>query len=328
MLLLLASFSEFFPGTYENPVSTTNSRQIPVSNNVYLCDCFFKDMIQATKNGGAIMVDSSSVYKILVEKSTFHECIVGTGCSGGAIYINNIRDGVVFYQICVYMCSTGSLYNSNGFGQYCYIKAQNTAFSNVLQNSISHCYKPTSLSNFQVITIFDGIVEYKHTNSSNNNVYHGAGLTHSAGISSQYLYNTISFNIARLSAILYLDGGITNILFCNLINNSQLSSSDGIIRIGYRYTNSNITFSQCTIYYNTKSLLLYRYSGVITFINCNVDDNSASATFTLVNSIFNTLNNIHYSTYYCDAKPPERSSFFKSSCKNIFVFLTSLSVFI
>jgi hypothetical protein len=327
--LLKGSFEDVY-GKGLNPTHYTRieyggTRLTPNANNVYVYDCFFHD-ISYSSNGGAINC-GSSVYKLLIEQSSFISCKT-SGSYGGGVYFEYTGNyECVMSKICAFGCSCGS------FGTFAFIRLYNSADhkNHFNDSTVTHSLKDGK-SQYDSIYICSDIILVPSNNFTNNECCYSPAFCCDSTKSSTsetcwITYCSVVNNTANggSQCIRFYRSGSTHLIdACNIINNKQTSSSSGTI-----YASTNIIIKDsCIIGNNEGKTVFYTSSYKITVSNCTVDNNrySGSVIFTKTaeRSFIHALS--HIVTRICDsnfdsygtltAKPniPSRSSRLLMSC--------------
>jgi hypothetical protein len=342
---LKTTFDDFYgPGNtnikeYKNTKYT--GRIAPTDQNVYVHDCFFQNCLSSS-DGGAIYC-GSSVYKLLVDQTSFISCRLSSN-HGGAIHVNSQSYGeCILSRICGFDClSTNPSYS---YGQFASIYTKNDAVykNHVIDSSITRSTN-TNTNSYEALHLYYGNIFCSSINVTNNVYYTRAVLytIPTAGTGSPppetgcISYSSIANNTASNGyGCIYLDRSTASqrIDTCNIINNKQTSSSYGTI-----YTNANLLIEDsCILGNNDKYKVFYvdTSSNKITISNCTIDDDiftngrsygSVTVIKTITKSFINALS--HISTYHCDSyfdsygtltvKPnvPSKSPHYLISCNN------------
>jgi hypothetical protein len=272
------------------------SRQSLSYTNIYVLNCLFRS-ITSSNAGGALSL--SSVTDLLIESTSFFSC--KTSSYGGAVSLHNgqfVLDGVCGYDCC--SSNTGSSY-----GQFTYIGVNNIASSKNYVNYSSMVRCVTENSNtYYTLCIFYGKNYCFSFNSSMNKCGYGINYlnptTDSNNIAGSFSYCSITDNIATSNACIQLYRGNSKyeIKSCNILRNTQPSSSYGVISSW-----GNSIIQDCCILENTATYIFYVYSSsyTITLSNCTVDKTTKNGNVvtqkTATKSFILALN--HMSTLNC-----------------------------
>jgi hypothetical protein len=335
--LLKGSFEDVY-GTGLNPTNYTRieysgTRLTPNTNNVYVYDCFFHDFSYSS-NGGALSC-SSSVYKLLIEQSSFISCKTSSGSGGGVYFSCSGNYECVMSKICAFDCSCA------GDGQFAFICLSNSAnYKNHFNDStIAHSLKDGK-SQWDSLFLESDTIFCQSNNFTNNECYRSPAFCCASKRSSTsetciITYCSVVNNTANGSNScirLYYSGSIHLIDACNIINNKQTSSEYGTIN-----ANANVLIKDSCILGNNKGNTVFYIgsSNQITVLNCTVDNNrysgSGSVIFTksIERSFIHALSHIvtricdsyfdSYGTLTVKTNVPRRSSRCLMSCNFNFI---------
>jgi hypothetical protein len=333
--LFKGSFEDVY-GTGLNPTNYTRNEYsgtqlTPNTNNVYVYDCFFHDF--SSSSNGASIYCGSSVYKLLIEQSSFFSCKTSSG-SGGGVYFSCSGDyECVMSKICAFGCSC------SGDGQFAFISLSNSAShkNHFNDSTITHSLK-NGKSQWDSIYLLSDTILFPSNNITNNECYICSAFCcdsrrSTASETCWITYCSVVNNTANggyYCIRLYNSGSSSThrIDTCNIINNKQTTTTQGTI---YAYT--NILFKDSCILGNDEGKTFFYFSSSshkITVSNCTIDNTrysgGGSAIFTksIERSFIQALS--HIVTRICDsnfdsygtltAKPivPSRSSRCLLSC--------------
>jgi hypothetical protein len=338
-VLLMKTNPNLFKGSFEDVYGTginlTNYirneyggiRLTPNTNNVYVYDCFFHD-ISYTSNGASIYC-SSSVYKLLIEQSSFISCKTSSGSGGGVYFSCSGNYECVMSKICGF----GSSCSSDG--QFAFISLYNSAnYKNHFNDStITHSLK-NGKNQWDSVYLRSDTILFPSNNFTNNECYYCSAFCCDSQRSSTsemciITYCSVVNNTANGSnncIRLYYSGSTHRIDTCNIINNKQTTTGSGTI-----YASANVLIKDsCILGNNEGNTVFYVASSSckITVSNCTVDNNRCSGsvifTKTAERPFIHALS--HIVTRKCDsnfdsygtltAKPnvPSRSSRLLMSC--------------
>jgi hypothetical protein len=269
------AWSDYFPGT--NPTTTLvpkeyTSTETPSVANVYVLNCLF-NKCSSSSNGGAL--SCSSVTYLLVESSSFFSCKTNGG-NGGAIYFSNTNSGeCVLHNICGNDCSS----SSNGQFEYIYVKDVASGKNYVNYSSIVRCVNENS-GTYYTLRIYYGKICCPSVNISMNKCYYRSAIscvpfTDSNSITCTYSYSSFVSNSASVYNCLHFNNPSAKyeMKSCNIIRNSQVSSSEGIIRL-----HGSLNIDDSCILENTATYIFnHGSSSVFTLSNCTVDKTTSSA---------------------------------------------------
>jgi hypothetical protein len=303
--LLKGSFENVY-GTGLNPTNYTRNeyagtRLTPNTNNVYVFDCFFRD-ISYSSNGGAISC-GGSVYKLLIEQSSFFSCKISSGRGGGVYFSNTGNYECVMSKICAFGCSCSD------FGQFASISLYNNANNknHVNDSTITHSLKEGK-SQYDSVYLRGETILVPSNNFTNNECYYSSAFccdtTRSSTSETCWIsYCSVVNNTANGGSQcirLYNSVSIHCIDTCNIINNKQTTTGSGTI-----YASTNILIKDsCILGNNEGKTVFYASSSCkITVSNCTVDNNrySGSVIFTksIERSFIHALS--HIVTRSCDS---------------------------
>jgi hypothetical protein len=315
---LKTTFDDFYgPGNtnikeYKN---TKYTGQIaPTDQNVYVHDCFFQSC-SSSSHGGAISC-GSSVYKLLVEQTSFVSCSTSNQ-RGGAIYFYSTSYGeCILSRICGFDCSSTN--PSNSWGQFAHTNTKTDAtYKNYVNDSTFTHSTNWNSGSYETLWLQYGNILCPSINITDNSYYGWTALLcrPTTGTSSPtpypscLSYSSFVNNTANgeYCCIYHENSGSTQCIdSCNIINNKQTSSSHGII-----YASGNLLIKDsCVIGNDEKNKVFYVSSSSykITISNCTIDDDiftngRYSGTVTIIKTITNSFINAlsHISTYHCDS---------------------------
>jgi hypothetical protein len=297
------AWNDYFTGTPTLFQTKEYGTQLSLSaTNVYVLNCFFKS-IMSESNGGALSC-TSSVTCLLVESSSFLSC-KASGSNGGAVYFYNTGSGQCVLQgVCGYdSCTTGS---SDGVFSYVYVK-NDASYKNYLNfSSISRCLNEDS-SSWLMYRQNNGKICCQSVNISMNKCGYRSAIcclpfVDSNSVTSYLSYSTFVDNIALGYACvsLWRTDSKHEIKNCNILRNTQSSSSEGIIT-----SVGNVMVKDCCILENTATYIFYTSSsGTTTLSNCTVDKTTNTGSFIIQNTVTKSfilaLN--HISTRNCHSE--------------------------
>jgi hypothetical protein len=302
------AWNDFFEGS---PTTTLvpkeyTSRQTPSVANVYVSNCLFNGC-SSSSDGGALYCSTSVTY-LLVESSSFLSCKTSSRY-GGAIYFSNSGGECVLHKVCGNDChSTYTSGSSNGQFAYIYVKDTASSKNYVNYSSVVRCVNDISTS-WYTLRIYNGNVCFPSVNVSMNKCAYRSGIyvtsfTDSNSVTCSFLYTSFTDNIAsQYNCICFARSGPKyETKYCNILRNSQVSSSDGTI-----YSNGNLLIADSCILENTASYIFYHGSSsyTTTLSNCTVDKTTATVGSliiqkTVTKSFIHALN--HISTENCKAE--------------------------
>jgi hypothetical protein len=280
-----AAWSDYFTGNpniqYSDEYTT---QQNPSVTGVYVLKCLFRSMT-STANGGALLC-SSTTY-LLVELTSFFSCKTNSNC-GGAICISGSNSQYVLYGVCGYDCY--STYTSGtSLGQFSYnsLFTEVTSKNYINYSSIARCVTTNSNAHY-TICHHSGNNSYPSVNISMNKCYGRSGLyccpPSDSTVTCLFTYTTFSDNIALGFTCISLctSDAKYNIKSCNILRNTQSSTSEGTI-----YTRGNTMIEDSCILENEATCIFYVSSSsyTITISNCTVDSTSNNGYLTIKNTV-------------------------------------------
>jgi hypothetical protein len=310
--LVKRTFSDVFgqsysPKEYKGPqytqTITTNE------NYVYVHDCVFS-YCSSSSNGGALNC-GSSVYKLLVEQTTFISCSTSSSSGGGIYFYSTTNGECVLNKICAFNCS------STGNGQFTYIYTKNDVSYKNYVNDTSTTYSVKKSGSAQTaLAHYYGIILCPSVNISHHECYRYPALISCPTLSSISDTSIISYcSIVNNTAngghgciSLETSSSTHCVESCNIIKNKQTVYSSYEITL---WTNTNILIKDSCILGNNEGYGVFYASGSsakITLSNCTIDDDiisktrySGSVTFTktIERSFIHALS--HISTQKCDS---------------------------
>ena len=290
ILFLIFLWNDFYNGIV-NPLSQ-NSRIITFgSNNFYLLDSLFINLIITGVNGGAIFLNSLTI-NLLIEKTSFYSC--SSDKNGGAVYFSCTFGACIFNLICGEKCWG---YN----GHLIYIITSNSLKNEAHFLSCARCPNLNTLGYRNSLYFENGIQILKNINSSLNNIKH-----QTPGIII-YLPNSVTSNFCTISnnkvteagITIWLQGGsgIRKLLQWNIVANN---SPGGYGIIFSDYDGSSFIMSHCIFKDNLNTL----FSGGLTIEYCRIIHSGGIGAPNIISS--NTLQTNtflinHFSSYNCNA---------------------------
>jgi hypothetical protein len=299
-----AGWNDYFTGS-PTPIQSTESgtRLTPLNANVQVLNCLFRS-ITSTDHGGALCC--TSVKCLLVESSSFFSCKTSS-TYGGAIYFFNANSGQsVLHAVCGYDCRGSD--NDYSDGQFSRVDVCDTASSMCYFNysSISRCMNGYSNAGYTVCHQ-KGKIYCPSVNISMNKCYRSSGIYYGPFVDSNYTtclltYSTFADNIGIEFICIWLirPDAKYEIKSCNILRNSHVSSTHGIIQ-----ANGNTFISDSCILENIGTYIFHVSSSyTITLTNCTVDKTTRTGSLKFQNpptkSFILALN--HMSTRNCHSE--------------------------
>jgi hypothetical protein len=264
---LKTAFDDFYgPGNtnIKEYTGTKYTGQIaPTDQNVYVHDCFFQSC-SSSSHGGAISC-GSSLYKLLVEQTSFISFKTSSNHGGGIYFKSQTYGECILCRICGFNCSSTNSGSSEGQFAYTYTKNDVTFKNHLNDSSITHSLNGYTNS-LSAISLWHGSILCPSFNSTNNVCYYYTALrtVPTAGTGSPtsetccISYSSIVNNTANGNICIMIDRTSTSqrIDTCNIINNKQITSSLGII-----YSNGNLLIKDsCIIGNDENNKIFYAYS--------------------------------------------------------------------
>jgi hypothetical protein len=242
-------------------------------------------------SGGALTFTTSGTNKVLIEESLFYKCTTSASYHGGAIYFENYGH-CIFFHICSLECITGG--SGTIYGQFCYCKTNSDHNYNLSIISSSLLKSINSNGGISFYFLY-GTHNISKINSSNNNHKYHTGFELDYILYSSTKQSIFENNIAiEYNCIWWHSSSLTssNLQYSNIINNSQLTSSRGILG----NDNHIINMKECSIINNNPNniaKLFHKYNTNSQFIidDCVIDIVSFSTPGDYI-----VLNNLKY--YY------------------------------
>jgi hypothetical protein len=297
-------WTDFFTGTPETTLNSSqcSSKQTLSTSSVYVFNCLFDKCTITGGNGGALLC--TSVTYFFVESSSFFSCKTSSG-QGGAIYLSSSNClQSVLYAVCGNDCFATS------YGPFAFLIINNAASNKNYVNytSIARCVGYTS--NHGETMRFDyGRTYCPSVNMSNNNFYCIPGIVSTptvdpSSVTSLFSYSTFADNRASQFSCLWCNrgGAKYEMKYCNILRNTQASSSYGII-----FARGNLMIEDsCILENRAPTYIIYQEdtSYTITLSNCTIDSTSKYGNVitqnTAIKSFIHGLK--HISTQNCHAQ--------------------------
>jgi hypothetical protein len=305
--------SNYNPTGYIRKEYTGTQRLAPSMENVYVFDCFFYSCLNPS--GGGAVYCSSSVYRLLIEDSSFISCKTSSAV-GGAIYFCSTANGeCALSRICGFDCSSTNTGTGWTYGQFARVETKTDVKAKIHINdsSIAHTSKDSSSSEM-VLNLFYGNILIPSSNLTNNECLYIPVLYCSPVTSSEVetfcmSYSSIVNNTANgRNGCLSIYQAISSqrIDTCNIIDNKQTSTSGGTIDIS-----GNMLIRDSCILGNNKGYKVFYQatsSCKITISNCTIDDDiftasryygSVTVNKNIERAFINALS--HIATRICDS---------------------------
>jgi hypothetical protein len=303
-MYIKAAWNDYFTGSPNSELSKKfGTRQSLSVTNVYVLNSLFGS-ITSSDYGGALYC--TSVTLLLVESTFFFSCKTSE-YYGGTIYFYNTGNGqCALSEVCGFDCFSTRAGASSG--QFVYITVCNSATSKnyVNYSSISRCVNINSDS-YDMLRIEYGINCCPSVNMSMNKCYGRTGIQcipfgDSNSVTCSLTYSSFADNIAAGYTCIFLwrTGANYEIKCCNILRNTQVSSSEGTI-----WVSGNLMIEDSCVLENKATYIFYVSSSyTITLSNCTVDKTSKTGSFitenTVTKSFILALN--HMSTRNCHSE--------------------------
>ena len=240
-----------------------NSRPTDLTGqNIYITNCQFISCVitgstASSDRGGAISLTTSNL-KFYLEKTTFRSCKTSAS-RAGAVYIESSTANSVLSFVCAVDCCSTYSSSSDSYGQFDYIVVGNSDeyYNYVIESTIASCLNENDYS-CRTMYHRQGSINLRTVNLSNNECYGTSGiLCDSASGTSVVSFSSFRKNIANNWICNYFYSGTYELKYSNIIENTETSTSDGII---YCYE-STLTISKCCFIQNTGGYLFEANSG-------------------------------------------------------------------
>jgi len=235
---------------------------IGLNENIDVRNSVFSNL--SSDYGGAIYC-LDKVSQISVIQTQFYACF--SQSYGGAIYIKSDNAALNLRFVC------GSFCYSNGYaGQFAYVSLGTLKefVSNYVSLSRSSPFLQVGNSPFRILNCY---VTIFNNNISRNIVTYTSSIGIEVATKANFCYSTIIDNKADSRVCSILAGGIFNISYLNIINNTHSATTRGVIE---NWNGAKSSLTMCIFSINS-SPLFYIESGSITLKNCCMD----SFTYTL-----------------------------------------------
>ena len=271
-----------------------NIRITSILSDTHIKNCFFLNFNLNSGNGGCIFFESSNNINILFEKTHFFKCFALNG-NGGCIFITGIIVGFEGKNLCAFDC--GALRDQ--FSKITLSVNKNCKFDLV---SIIKC---NIFNNPHTNEIQNGYQFFNYMNYSISYCNYNCGPWYSSPTTFESSYCIISNALSSIAICYSLVSGNFNIYKNNFINNSQLSTSYGIIS---GWESSIINFNQCIFQKNSLigyKCLFYTNNALINIISCNIDDFTFIGSFSTSKLLITSTSKISIlflNSYNCESE--------------------------
>jgi hypothetical protein len=243
----------------------------------------------------------TSVTYLLVESTSFFSCRTSNQF-GGAIFFENSNGRCVLNKVCGYDCN--STYNGYSEGQFSRIVVNNAASSRnyVNYSSITRCVNGGS-DTHHTLRLCYGKICCPSVNISMNKCGHHSGIVFqplavSNTVTGLLSYCSFTDNVANVHVCIhpYYGGSNSEIKSCNILRNTQVSSSGGTI-----LAKDNVNITDSCILENKATYIFNAAAYTITVSNCTLDSTSKTGNVEIQNTVTKSfilaLN--HISTQNC-----------------------------
>jgi hypothetical protein len=304
MILPKSVWNEYFTvsPTTAHVYSEYSSQLSYSSGSVYVLNFLFSG-ITSGSHGGALYC--TTVTHLLIESSSFFTCRTSAKY-GGAIFFENTNSGEsVLHEVCGYNCYS-TYTSSSSWYQFAYTQVNNAASSKnyVNYSSIVRCVNERSDS-YYILGLRFGKICCPSVNLSMNKCQWYSGiycspLKDSNSVTSSLTYSSFTDIIATgyTCIMLWTTGANYEIKSCNILRNTQVSSSGGTV-----WSVGNVIIEYSCILENTATYIFNQGDSNYrtTLSNCTVDSTSKSGNVitqsTITKSFIHALN--HMSTRNC-----------------------------
>ena len=287
-------------------INISNIRYNTNYENFFLINCIFISLNFINSNGGAISVSLSTKSNMLINSCSFFNCNVGNSCLGGAIYFVSSNYGEFYMTLtCGNKCSTGSSSN----GQFCFVTVSINKRNYHYMNSINLCANEYGSQRYQSYRVTSGEQNVNSLNSSNNLIVATSGFsTYSPTFLNLKYSNFMNSKTSIFVVLNILEGFNNTINNINLINNSQIDNSYGIIMCGQQTTHiCNLTILNSIFLNNNGKLFSCGALSNFFIKDCSIDNINPTVSggnIILLNNNNLTFTNhiINLKTYLCDSE--------------------------
>jgi hypothetical protein len=293
-------WNDFFTGTPATKIGPAlySSRQTPSTSSVYVSNCLFNNCILSSGNGGALYCSSATYF--FVESSSFFTCKANNGYGGAIYFYNSNCLQSILYSVCGYDCSANDL----GIFARMYINNGATNKNYVNYSSVTRCIGGSQCT----LYIQNGKIYFPSVNTSMNKCSYFSGIIYNPFVDSSSFTSSLSYcTFADNSASQYNciwcnnDGAKYEIKCCNILRNTQVSGSYGII-----FARGNLMIEDSCILENTATYIFYQESSsyTITLSNCTVDKKTYNQNLITQNTVTKSfiLGLNHMSTRNCHSE--------------------------
>jgi len=324
ILFFVAFFNDFFSDSFSS--LSINQRQVLNGGCYYIVDCIFANLSISNGNGGAICLNECNA-KIVIEDTMIFNCgITGTTFCGGGVYFYCIANGeIVFNKVCANSCYSNS-YNYPYGDQFARSTTSSNGKNYGILISITQC-SPLPLTREKSFTPENGHQEFKYMNSSWNYPKFHSSAWYINPTSHRVLFCTTVSNQCTWVSIYFWKGSNNTYYMSNIVNNSQESTSYGVIFIGVNGQSAFSSFICCNFLNNAKTgnkVLFSGESGSLSVIQCAIDCFSSNTFVNTpggINSYSSSIHIKHFETIYCPVLNDPTGSF---KTKQTIMFLFSI----
>jgi len=317
MLLLLSSFSEFFPSISYTTPPCSNSQLSYTTGSYYFSGCSFVSL-PIMNNGGAIYLVSSSASFFVIENSYFYNCVSKT--KGGAIHFSCSKGGIVINRICGYQITTQGASDWDTGGIFSFTLTSNDCLHKFQMVSVASCI----CEQFEMICSHKGNQEYDNLNSSSHSVKQFSGF-YSYQSTATVKWATF-FNDTSSSAICV---GFRYTTGYNYLQNSNVIKNNSPGGYGVVYSGAAQTYVQdCTFYQNKNTLFVVITSGFLKVQNCMISHDYEKGAVSFENTMpyVGSYEIIHFSSALCYHVSDSKPSFNKVHQFRIFTIFQTIII--
>ena len=273
------------------------------SGNINLISCNFLRTTKYFSQHGSIIYINQQLCNLFINLCLFYNCTTNSG--SGAIYFFSQIFGskISILNTCCHKCSGGG----SDHGHFALIYMKNDINYPIYISQLSINNSPFADDpGSDVFWLNYGNHSINNLNSSNNPAQERSGLTISFSNILSINFCTFINNNPQKYCVLWFQGGNSDksLQFSNIINSSSIFSH-GVVWIS---NVGNHIFDSC-IFYNNLNILFYIESNLLTIKNCKISHKIDKIIYGNINSQFQniitinikhpTINNFHFSTYFC-----------------------------
>ena len=278
IVFFLNSFNEFFTGISNNFKLKNEIFYQTQYENIYIYNSQFYSM-----NSKSLNIDSTNIINLLIESSFFINCS-SLLTKGGAISFQNTNGAFILSKVCSISCFCDLS------GQFSYSYTNNNKNNSL--NYVSISYSSPNWNTYGIsIYLNYGYQNINYFNSTYNQCKYHSSVYYEHTTLQKTNFSTFLNNYSNLWTCILISVGPNYFNRCNILNNTQSSTTAGII---YNEGQSSSYFTNCIIYYNTKIRLFINIDGTIQISNTWCDEYSYSFFINTMNSNTNTFNDFKF----------------------------------